>query len=261
MGEAVLLGIEDGVATVTLNQPDRRNPFSAEIKTGIKDALEEVGDDARCLVFEGAGPAFSAGGDIDAMRERFDSDMSPESRVRELGPIHNMMVRIAKYPAPTIAKVDGACVGAGVALMLACDVQLASDRSRFGIVFRHVGLSIDAGTSYFLPRVVGTNVAKELAFTGDIFDADRARDLGLVNHVYPESTFDDRADEFIERIADGPTVALRYTKELIDDGMTKGLEAAMHDEAVAGGIVYATADHREGVEAFLEDRDPEFGGE
>lgn len=260
MGDAVLLDLANGIATITLNQPDRRNPFSESIKAGIKDALDEIDGDARCLVFEGAGPAFSAGGDIDAMRERFAADVSPNDRVKELGPIHNMMVRIADYPAPTVAKVDGACVGAGVALMLACDVQLASDRSKFGIVFRHVGLSIDAGTSYFLPRVVGTNVAKELAFTGEIFGADRAGDLDLVNHVYPADEFDDRADELIAEIATGPTVALQYSKTLIDSGITKGLEEAMRDEAVAGGIVYATDDHREGVEAFVEDRDPSFTG-
>lgn len=261
MDDAVLLDTTDGIATITLNQPDRRNPFSEEIKTGITDALDTIDSDARCLVFEGAGPAFSAGGDIDAMRERFESDVTPNDRVQELGPIHSMIVRIADYPAPTVAKVDGACVGAGVALMLACDVQLASDRSKFGIVFRHVGLSIDAGTSYFLPRVVGTNVAKELAFTGEIFGTDRAAEIGLVNHVYPEAEFEERTAELIHAIANGPTVALQYSKQLIDEGGTKGLEEAMRDEAVAGGIVYATDDHHEGVEAFLEDRDPEFVGQ
>ena len=131
----------------------------------------------------------------------------------------------------------------------------------FGFVFRQVGLSVDAGTSYLLPRLVGENVAKELVFTGEIFDAERAADLGLVNHVYPDDEFDERADEFVGEIADGPTVALGQAKKLLGTGPEKSLRQALRDEANAQGLVFGSRDHEEGVEAFLEGREPSFEGE
>lgn len=260
MADDVLLDTTDDTATITLNHPEKRNALTAPIKRGIHDALDDIDDTARCLVIDGAGDAFCAGGDIDAMHHRFEHDVPPDARVRDLGPTDNVVYRIATYSAPTIAKIDGPVVGAGISLALATDIQLASDRSQFGIVFRNVGLSVDAGASYFLPRVTGTNVAKELAYTGEIFDADRALDLGIVNHVYPTDEFDARADDLIETIATGPTIALKYSKRLIDDGMTKTLEEALADEAMAGGIVYTTDDHREGVDAFFDGRPPAFDG-
>lgn len=260
MGDAVSLTLESGTATITLDRPDQRNPLTSEIRAGIDDALDDLPDDVRCVVFEGAGPAFSAGGDIDAMADRIEAEEPPESRVRDLEPINDTVARVARFPAPTVAKVDGATVGAGIALMLACDIQLASARSKFGVVFSHVGLAVDAGTSYFLTKAVGPNVAKELAYTGDVFGAERAADIGLVNHVYDTDDFEEQADDLIERVASGPTVAHKHTKRLVDEAATSTLEEAMRNEMVAGGVVYATADHREGVEAFRNDRDADFEG-
>ncbi|NEU57765.1 enoyl-CoA hydratase/isomerase family protein [Halorussus sp. MSC15.2] len=256
------LTLEDGVATITLNRPDRRNALSEEISAGIRDALADIADaDARCVVVEGAGGAFSAGGDIDAMRERFESDESIDEQVRRLERTTSETVaRLATFPLPTIAKIDGAAFGAGANLAIACDVQLASDDATVGFGFRQVGLSIDAGTSYLLPRLVGENVAKELVFTGELLDAERALDLGLVNHVYPSEEFEERADAFVERVATGPTVALRHAKRLLGEGLDKSIDRAMSDEATAQGIVFGTDDHEEGVRAFLEDREPEFEG-
>ncbi len=260
--DAVLLDIDGPVATVTLNQPERRNALSREISDGLRDSLAEVEEsDARCLVVEGSGGAFSAGGDIARMREGIESKTDLDRRVRELErSTSETMAELVEFPLPTIAKVDGPAVGAGANLAIACDIQLASDRAVVGFVFRQVGLSVDAGTSYLLPRVVGVNVAKELVFTGDIVDAERALDLGLVNHVYPEDEFDERADAVVDRIATGPTVALRHAKHLVGTGLEKDLRGSMRDEAIAQGIVFDSEDHAEGVHAFLEDRSPEFEG-
>ena len=263
LSDAVLLEIEDdGPATITLNQPDRRNALSDEISAGISEALDEIeGSDARCVVLEGSGGSFSAGGDIERMTEAIESDTPADERVRSLERSTNeLMTRLVDFPIPTIALIDGAAVGAGANLAIACDVQLASENAVFGFVFRQVGLSVDAGTSYLLPRIVGENVAKELVLTGDIFGADRAKDLGLVNHVYDAEEFDDRADEFVEKVVSGPPIALRHANRLVGEGLEKSLEQALTDEAVAQGIVFETEDHEEGVNAFLEDRDPEFEG-
>lgn len=256
---AVITREENGIATVRLNQPDRRNPFSKEIVEGMQDALDSVSD-PRVVVIEGAGPAFSAGGDIDAMEQRFEDDIPPDDRVDELAPGDGIIERLHRLSVPTVAKVDGAAVGAGATLAIACDIQLASENALFGFVFKNVGLSIDAGTSYFLPRIVGTNIAKELVYTGELVGAEKALDLGLVNHVFDESEFDEKARDIIEEIASGPTVALNYSGQLLERGIRLSFEEAMQAEAVAGGVVYSTADHREGVMSFIEDRDAEFEG-
>jgi enoyl-CoA hydratase/carnithine racemase len=172
----------------------------------------------------------------------------------------SLMQRVDEFPLYTVAKIDGPAVGAGAALSLACDIQVASERSVVGFVFRNVGLAIDNGASHFLPRVVGENVAKELAATGELVDAERAEELGLLNHVYPVESFEDEADALVKEIATGPTVALRHTKRLIDRGADADLADALADEAIAQAAVMETDDHREGVEAFLEKRDPEFEG-
>ena len=263
LGDAVLLEIEDeGVATITLNQPDRRNALSEGISEGLAQALDEVEDsDARCVVLEGSGGSFSAGGDIESMIEGIENEVPADERVRSLERSTNELMRtLIEFPVPTVALVDGPAVGAGANLALACDMQLASEDAVFGFVFRQVGLSVDAGTSYLLPRVVGENVAKELVLTGDIIGADRAKELGLVNHVYSNDELDDRVDEFVEKIVSGPPIALRHANRLVGEGLEKSLEQALTDEATAQGIVFETEDHEEGVNAFFEDRDPDYEG-
>ncbi len=259
--DAVLLDRTDGVATITLNQPDRRNAFSGAIQEGIRAALDELAEsDARVVVFEGAGSAFSAGGDVSKMRDWLADDTPPADRAKQIEAGMSLMARVDEFPLYTVAKIDGPAVGAGAALALACDIQVASERSVLGFVFRNVGLAIDNGASYFLPQVVGTNVAKELAATGELVRAERAESLGLVNHAYPTEEFEERADDLVEEIATGPTVALEHTKRLIDAGAHGTLDDALADEAIAQVTVMETADHREGVEAFFDDRDPAFEG-
>lgn len=260
--DPVLLEIEDDVATATLNQPDRRNALSNAVMDGLVDALESVRDsDARCLVIRGAGGAFSAGGDVDRMRNRVETDMPADDAVRSIERRTASLVgEVYAFPVPTVAKIDGPAVGAGAGLALACDLQLASEEASMGFVFRHVGLTADAGVSALLPRLVGANVAKELLLTGEILDADRALELGLFNHVYPSDAFDDRVDELVDTIASGPTVALRHATRLVDAAAGRDFEAALRDEAAAQGIALGTDDHEEGVAAFLEGREPAFEG-
>jgi len=260
--ESVLLDVADGIATITLNEPDRKNALSQSIESGMLDALDEIEDsDASVVVIEGSGGAFSAGGDIDRMLEGLTGDIPLDDRTRELeSGTPETLTRVYQYDLPTIAKIDGPAVGAGANLAIACDLQIASENASFGFVFRQVGLSVDAGTSFLLPRLVGLNVAKELVFTGDIFGPERAKEIGLVNHVFDSDEFDEEVQAIAERIASGPDVAFRHTKRLLNEGFEKSIEQAMTDEAVAQGIVFQTDDHHEGVEAFMESRDPEFEG-
>lgn len=262
--DPVLLDYEDDteIATVTLNEPDRYNPWSRPIVEGMKDALAEAEEmDPRCLVVQGAGDAFSAGGDIDLMERTIEEDIQPHDKVRMIENDNPAINGVFRFPAPTVAKVDGPAAGVGANLAIACDVILASDRSIVSFAFRNVGLNVDGGTSGLLPRIVGINIAKELTFTGEVVEAERAKELGIFNHVYPEAEFEERAREMVEDIASGPSVALRYTKDLINSANTKTLEQAQYDEAVAQAAVVKTDDHEAGVRAFLDDHDPEFTGE
>ncbi len=260
---AVLLDVDDGVATLTLNDPDRMNPLGGEISAAMDARLDELleRDDVRCVVVEGTGRAFSAGGDIDGMKDRLDRDVNLDAYAQDLerGP-SDVIRRIAKFPYPTVSKVDGAAVGAGANLAIAGDVVLASESAVIGWVFRNVGLTIDSGTSYMLTRLVGTNTAKELVYTGDVIDAERAADLGIFNHVYADDAFEDEVAKLVDTIASGPTVAFRHAGRLIDEGLEKPLERAINDESTAQAICMDTRDHEEGVRAFLDDRDPDFEG-
>ena len=252
---------DSSIARIVLADPERRNALSVEVTDGILAAIESLeGGDTRCVVVEGEGPAFSAGGDVDAMLARHENDEPPDEAVRHIvQDIGRAIRRVYECEFPTVAKLDGPAFGAGANLAIACDVQLMSADARIGFGFRNVGLAVDSGTSYLLPRLVGANVAKELVFTGDLLDAERALELGLVNHVYPAVEFDERAEAFLERIAEGPTVALRTSKRLLNAEFASLAEAIEH-EAGAQSAVFASADHAEGIEAFREKREPEFEG-
>mgnify|MGYP000053041863 FL=1 len=264
MSDAVVLDVDEtGVATLTLNRPDRMNPLTGPIADGLSARLADLEerDDVRCVVLEGAGTAFSGGGDVQDLRDNIESDASAGEVARQIEQgFGDAMARVAACPHPTVAKVDGPAVGAGATLAIACDVVLASESAVIGFVFSQVGLNVDGGTSYLLPRVVGRNTALELVLTGEVCDAERAADLGLFNHVYSEDDFETEVSAMVSRIASGPTVALRHSKRLIRDGLDKSLSEAIHDETLAQGVVFDTHDHEEGVRAFLEDREPEFEG-
>ncbi|WP_323173334.1 enoyl-CoA hydratase-related protein [Natrialba sp. PRR66] len=261
--DAVTASFDEGIATITLDQPERLNALSDDIKQGIESALDAVDerDDVRCVVFEGTGDAFCAGGDIGGMEDRDESERGSRDRVRDLiESCERIPIRIYNCDVPTVAKIDGYCLGAGVGFALACDIQLASDEAAFGLVFRNIGLSMDFATSFFVPREVGWNVAKELALTGEIISAERAHKLGLINHVYGTDEFESAAGELIEGIATGPTIALGYSARNIDRSYGGTIREAVEREAEAQNIAYGTADHDEGVAAFREDREPDFSG-
>ncbi|SEH18192.1 Enoyl-CoA hydratase/carnithine racemase [Natronorubrum sediminis] len=261
--EAVLAEFDDGIATITLNQPDRMNALSDEIKRGLESALDAIDerDDVRCIVFQGSGKAFCAGGDVGGMSDRDESTRTAQDRIQELVDLcEHVPIRIYNTDIPTVAKIDGYCLGAGVGLALSCDVQLASEDASFGLVFRNVGLSMDFATSFLVPRATGWNVAKELALTGEIIGADHAEELGLINHEYGTDQFESKATELIESIATGPTVALGRSLRNIDRSYGSTIRQAVEREAQAQNIAYGTEDHEEGVSAFSEDRDPVFQG-
>jgi enoyl-CoA hydratase/carnithine racemase len=265
---------EADVVTVTLDRPDVRNALTEDVTAGLRDAFDSLDDDTRCVVLEGAGGAFCAGGDINAMMEVRGGEKSMEEAVRHvIDDTAGAVKRVHDCRFPTVAKIDGPAVGAGGALALACDLRVFSPEGKIGFNFEQLGLAVDSGVSYLLPREVGAGVAKELVYTGEVLDAERAADLGLANRVFgtagdgegsrggdEDESFEDAFDSFVGELAAGPTAALRTSKRLLRRGFEASLDAAIEHEAAAQASLFGTDDHAEGVDAFLERRDPDFEG-
>ncbi len=250
-------------AVLTLDAPDTRNAISLEMAEGLREGIAEAEESgARCVVVQGNGPTFCSGGDIETMAEGVSANVPLERRIEEFAlPVNRAVQAVAECSLPTVAKVDGPAVGAGGALAIACDVVLASERAEIGFGFREVGLSVDSGTSGLLPRVVGENVAKELVYTGELVDAERADQLGLFNHVYPVEEFEQRTQEVVDRIASGPTLALKHSKRLIEAGGGRSIAEAVEAEAEALAETLDSDDHAKAVLAFARGEEPEFTGE
>lgn len=259
----IRLDVTDGVATITLDRPEKMNALSDEITRGVDLALEEVNgrDDVRCVVVEGEGDAFCAGGDIGGMDDRNTGEITGHERARGVvESAERVAVGLYECDLPTVALVDGYCFGAGMGVALANDLVLASEDATFSLAFRNVGLTLDYATSYFVPKAVGPYVAKELAITGERVSGERAEELGLVNHAYAPGEFDEKAADFVRRVAEGPTAALELSLENVDRSYGRSVREVIEAEARAQSLAAGTHDHREGVAAFSEGREPEFEG-
>jgi 2-(1,2-epoxy-1,2-dihydrophenyl)acetyl-CoA isomerase len=263
MDEPVLLRLADGIATITLNRPTVLNALDEAMVDGLTAALEriEASAEARVVVLEGAGAGFMAGGDIRAFQAVMDRSPA-EKRVffeRLIHRFHPIIVMLRRLPVPVVARVHGAVAGAGMSLMMACDLALAAEDAVFTLAYCHLGTSPDGGATYFLPRHVGSKKAMEIALLGDRFDAATALRLGLVNSVVPAAELDDRVAALAARLARGPRAAYAATKRLLNQSAGSALDAQLQAEAEHFVACAATADFAEGVAAFLGKRPAGFG--
>lgn len=249
----------DGVATLTLDRPDALNSLTVPLKEELARAFRSLGRDraVRAVVLTGAGRAFCAGQDL---RERLEPDAAPlAAEVRErYTPIILAMRRLEK---PIVAAVNGVAAGAGASLAFACDIRIAAESASFILAFGRVGLVPDSGASWFLPRLVGASRAAELALTTDPLSAADAERIGLVSRVVPGERLLDEAQDLARRLAAGAPVAIGLTKRALNHAVDASLEEQLEYEAVLQGIAGATADHAEGIAAFVEKRTPRFRGE
>ncbi|MFF2846271.1 enoyl-CoA hydratase/isomerase family protein [Streptomyces sp. NPDC058001] len=246
---------DDGVRTLTLNRPHRKNALDPALWAALRDALGTAGEDrdVRVLVLTGAGGAFCSGADLSGGR----SGVHPLHRMRTLTDI---ALLLHELPVPTVAKVTGVAVGAGWNLALGCDLVVATPQARFAQIFARRGLSLDLGGSWLLPRLVGLQQAKRLALLAESIDAEQARALGLVTWVVPEPEIDAFVSGLGTRLAAGPEIALAQTKALLNEGANRTLREALAGEARAQSVNFATADAAEAYAAFAERRDPVFTG-
>jgi len=256
----ILYEVDEGVATITMNQPDRRNALSLEMAEEIKDAVGSAAadGDVGTLVLTGTGKAFCAGGDVKSMAEGAELPVH-ETRERILSYYHTAL-SVRDLDIPTIASLNGHAIGAGLTLALACDMRLAAERAKMGVTFIQIGLHPGMGTTYFLPRLVGLAKACELIFTAKVVDAREAERIGLVNAAVPAEELEEKTRELALAIAKGPSIALRMAKHAVYQGVESDLESVLKYEAFAQAACAQTEDVREGVMAFIEKREPHFKG-
>lgn len=249
---------QDGaVATITMNVPQRRNALTFELREQLRKVLEQVNGDAsvRAVVLAGAGVAFCAGADVEAMA----SDGLQQSRARML---HSQaLIRtLYRLEKPVIAAVRGHAVGFGWSLALACDMVIASETAKFSQIFSKVGLAPDGGAVYFLARCLGQARAKELVYSARMVAAPEALALGLANRMVKDEELDEQARKWAAELADAPTFALVMAKRMFEAGTSPGLDQFLETELLIQPQLKQTLDHKEGTRAFREKRTPRFTG-
>ena len=253
------------VAVLTLNRPDSMNALGAP---GDGDQVQAVCDqvnadrDIRCVVLTGAGRAFSAGGDVKAMKAREGAFAGSGVTIRDgyRGNIHKVVRSIYGLEVPSIAAVNGAAIGLGCDVACMTDIRIAADTARFGVTFLKLGLIPGDGGAWLLPRTIGMSRACELLFTGDVIDAATALAWGLVSRVTPAADLMTDALALAEKIAAQPPHALRLAKTLLKQGQTTSYDTLMEMSAAAQAISHLTEDHMEGVDSILEKRPAHFTG-
>jgi len=258
--EAILFTKTEGVGKIVLNRPKAMNPLNLKTFQEISLAAEDARNDpgVRAVILTGSGNAFSAGGDIREI-ESFPPGDTVLFRDFMLA-VKKTVLDLRSLEKPVIGAVNGLAYGAGFSLALACDVVLASEKASFCQVFVRVGLVPDAGSTYFLPRMVGTARSLALIFSGEPLSAQEAVAMGLIHKVVPAEKLEEEAASLAKKFAGGPTRAMGMAKRLIYGGLEKNLSDQLEDEASLQTVVRLTEDHREGLLAFKEKRNPQFKG-
>lgn len=258
----ILVENQGGFRTITLSRPGVLNALNAELLKALGTALQRAEQDAsvRCLVLTGAGRAFSAGQDLDVVSDRYRSG-DPVDFDELLRTYYNPVIStIRTMEKPIIAAVNGVAAGAGCSLALACDMRIAAESASFMQAFINVGLVPDAGSTFMLPRLVGLSRALEMAFTGRRILADEALRIGLVNQVVADADLASTTESFAQKLASMPTRAIGLAKRAINASWSTDLDTQLAFEARTQNEAAQTADHPEGVGAFLEKRPPRFVG-
>ncbi len=247
---------DNGVVTVTMNRPAKKNAANGTMWDELRQTWDEIALDpaVRCLVMTGAGDAFCSGADLGGGGGR------EMHQLQSMNMIHRTVQALYSIMVPVIAKVNGVAAGAGMNMALACDLIVASDQARFSEIFSRRGLSVDFGGTWILPRLIGLHKAKELALFADVISATEAERFGFVNHVVAHDELDGFVGDWADRLAAGPPLAMAMTKRLLTLNASAGFPEALEAEGMAQTVNFSTSDTREAIEAFLQKRDPQFKG-
>jgi enoyl-CoA hydratase/carnithine racemase len=256
----------EGVATITLNRPERLNAFTPVMLDEWTSAIDRARDDdaVRVVVVTGQGRGFCAGMDVGqevAGEGVLHGESGPAERRNSLRyTVHRVPRALQLLDKPYIAAVNGAAVGAGMDMASMADIRFASDNARFGMAYVKMGIVPGDGGCYFLPRIVGVQKALELIWSGALIDAQEAARIGYVLRVYPAESLLSETQSFARQLAEGPAVAIQLAKRLVYRGLEVGLDQALDLAQSAMTIAQSTEDAREGPRAFVERRSPRFQG-
>jgi enoyl-CoA hydratase/carnithine racemase len=256
------LAVEDGVATVTLNRPDKLNALTFESYADLRDLLAELPlrGDARVLVITGAGRGFCSGGDVEEIIGELQK-MEPAELLEFTRMTGAVVKALRECPLPVIAAINGIAAGAGSVVALASDFRLLARSASFAFLFTRVGLAgADMGSAYLMPRIVGLGRATELLMLGDKVSAEKAVEIGLANEVVEDAELMDRAGALARRLADGPALAYSTTKVLLTRELDMDLGSAIELEAMTQALLMKSHDHGEFYKAWSEGRKPQWAG-
>ena len=259
MGYETLIVDQSGpIATITLNRPDARNALDFAMRRELLTALDEIEANpaARVVILTGAGGHFCAGGDVKNMRQR---STAADGQVR-VGLLNRAVLRLVNFPLPTIAMVDGYAVGAGSNLALCCDLIVASDRAKFGELFCKIGLAVDGGGTWLLPRLVGQARARGLALLAEPLPAEKAEQWGLIWKAVDDADLMPEAEKLCVHFSTAPTMGLGLIKRALDAAEDNDLSAQLDLERNLQREAGSHPNYREGVQAFMQKRKPNFSG-
>ena len=257
----VVVKREGNVAIVTMNRPERLNAINKDLAHGLHDAFEQIATDSnvRVVVLTGAGRAFCAGGDLSVLNKgRAENDTSELEPMLRFG--MKLILQMRTMPQPIIASVNGPAAGAGMNIALAADIRIASEDASFGQNFAKIGLFPDYGGTVLLPEVVAPGLAAEMFFTGEMIDARKALQLGIVNRVTPAADLEKEARALAQKIAQGPPIAIRAVKQTLFGEGSAHLADMLEHELQEQLKCFSSEDAQEGLRAFLEKRAPKFQG-
>jgi 2-(1,2-epoxy-1,2-dihydrophenyl)acetyl-CoA isomerase len=258
----ILTELSEGVATVTLNRPEKLNAFAGDMRRELLSALRNVGADRQCrvVIITGAGRGFCAGGDVEFMRE-LQKRGDTESFRKLLRAGGDVVAQIMEMPPPVIASINGVAAGAGCNLALACDYRIASEQAKLGETFVRIGMHPDWGGTWLLPRIVGRSRAMELLMTGRMVDPAEALAIGMVDRVVPAESLTTETRAFAQSMANGPPMAIADIKRALTRSTANDLRTQLDLEAEYQLRAFLSSDAAEGMEAFFEKRAPRFRGD
>ncbi len=249
----------EGVCTITINRPEVYNAVNDGVTYEMQDAFRQIGKDkeVRVVVLTGAGKAFCSGQDLKAVMGD-EKDTFINIMKKRYNPLIKLM---RELPKPIIGRINGVAAGAGCSLALACDIIVADEAAKFTEVFINIGLVLDSGSSYFLPRIVGTHKAFELSTMGSRITGKEALEMGIINKAVPADQLDEAVKFYADYYATAPTKAIGLIKKMQNKSGHSSLDQMLEYEAFCQEIAGSSADYQEGVNAFLEKRKAEFKGE
>lgn len=261
MSETLLFSVTDNIATITFNRPKVMNCFDKTMSDELEILTEQVRSDAsiRAVLLNGAGPLFMAGGDIHFFHENIDS--MPAGVIQIVRKLNASIANLMQMPKPVLASVHGSVAGVGVSLMMACDLVIAADNTKFTMAYSGIGISPDGGASYNLPRLVGTKKAMEWILLSDLFDAQTAQAYGLINWVVAADKLAEETQRLLKRLAQGPTQSYARSKQLVNNAWKNSLETQLEQEGRSFEACSITTDFKTGVASFLHKKRPEFLGQ